>query len=70
MQVGIDKGIEVPVHHRLPIMGLMTAPVILYQGVGVKNVGANLGAPANLELFPLNFSPLLSLLFLFQFIQL
>ena len=65
MQVGIDEGIEVPVHHRLPIMGFMATPVILYQSVGVENVGANLGALANLELFALNFSPLLSLLFLF-----
>ena len=42
LKVGVNEGIEVPVHHPDHIVGFVTGPGVFDQRIGVEDVGTNL----------------------------
>ena len=44
-EIAFNKKIQVPVHNSLDIAGFRTSPMILDQGIGLENIGADLAPP-------------------------
>ena len=44
-EIAFHKKIQVPVHNGLDIAGFRASPMILDQGIGLENIGADLAPP-------------------------
>ena len=70
LEVGVDEGIQVTVHHRVHISRFMAGSVILHHGVGLEYVGTDLVAPADFLHLSTNAGKLLRVFLLLEHIQL
>ena len=61
-EVGVDEAVEVAVHDRLNVAGLIVRARILDELVGHEDIGADLASPFDLELHALEVADLLRVL--------
>ena len=66
-EVGVDKAVDLAVHHGLDLAHLVARAGVLGQGVGHEYVGTDLTAPLNFHLHALDVGDLLGVLLDLQF---
>ena len=52
-EIRVDEAVELAVHHRLDVAGLIVRAVVLHQLIGHEHVRPDLAAPLDLELYAL-----------------
>src|SRR5690606_26493011 len=68
-EIRVDEHVDFSVHDRLNVPHFHLRPVVLHHAVGVEHVRADLVAPADLRLFPLQFGQFLFPLLHHPFVQ-
>ena len=61
-QIRLDEAVEVAVHHRVDVTGLVLRAQVLHELVGLHHVAADLAAPFDALLGTLNLVKFLALL--------